>query len=124
MRILGYVWSVLVESVVVIVVLGVFHIANSPFEVVVASGLTASYFAIVWNATMLARAQAQSTLALAGELVLVRRLLNDPAADTVEATVRDMVTLHEQRFVTVCIRAGFWSLDCLIAVWHLVRVLA
>jgi hypothetical protein len=119
MRILGYFWAVLENLIFLAIVLGMFRVAETRFEIVVVGGLTLIYLAVISSAVGSARIQIESIHLRTKAFIRLARLLNDPTVGELEQELKDFVENSERYVVEYYISFVFRVVIALIALWKL-----
>jgi hypothetical protein len=119
MRLLGHLWRVIVNLVVIAVVLAMFSVAESPFETIVVSGLVLIHQSVAWSTTMLTRNSIEQVIHIARLLLRVLRRLDDSEADEGEKGLKEAVEGYEALNVAFYINGTGTAIVWVIAIWQL-----
>ena len=119
---LGHIWSAIMNTIVVIIVLLLFRAAYSRFEVIVVAALTLIYLAVTSGTARLSRVSGEAAQRSVAQFIQLARLLNDPACSVYEAQLHEQAQAWASARTQYYINAVFSAVLWLIAMWKLLSV--
>jgi hypothetical protein len=123
MKMLGHLWAVVTNCVVLVIIFAMFGVATTRFETVVVAGLTLIYFAVVNTTTELSRQQG-SFAQLVGEwLIRIRKLMNDSTTIDDEEELKEAMEGQSAATVRYYINGAFSLLVFIFVAFKLLGVL-